>query len=162
MKNLFLISLIFSLLFSTACKKKETTPKSTNPPSTSYPNSFTLKKEGIPYTANYVLVSQVDEDAIGFETRMVYNDVVNNTYGGFIRRSIQPGTYLLVDGESNDFSLLHSQDANTQFGWSEGSLTVLSNDTVAKVMHCTFEIHLYNDEIDQYPQVTDGDMTLHY
>lgn len=163
MKNLFLISLIFSLLFSVSCKKKETTPKSTNPPSTSYPNSFTLKKEGVPYTANYVLVSQVGEDEVGFETRIVYNQVDNNTYGGFIRRSIQPGTYALEGGESEYFELYHIQDANTLFGWEEGSLTVLSNDTVAKVMHCTFEILLYNDDCDgSCPHITEGDMTLHY
>lgn len=165
MKNLFILSFIFSLLFIVSCKKKETTTKSTTPPppSTSFPNSFTLKKEGVPYTANYVFVSQVDEDALGFETRMVYNEVSNNTYAGFIRRSIQPGTYALEDGESDDFVLLHGQDENTMFGWEEGSLTVLSNDTVAKVMHCTFEILLYNDDCDgSCPQITDGEMTLHY
>ncbi len=109
------------------------------------------------------MVSQVDEDEIGFETRIVYNQVDNNTYGGFIRRSIQPGTYVLEDGESEYFALLHIQDANTMFGWEQGSLTVLSNDTVAKVMHCTFEILLYNDDCDgSCPQITDGDMTLHY
>lgn len=163
MKNVFLISCIFSLLFAVSCKKKETTPKdNTPPPSTASPNSFSLKKDGVPYTANFVFVSLVGENTLSFETRLVYTDVANNTYGGFIRRNIQPGTYTIQDGESDSFSLLHSQDENTPFGWSEGSITVLSNDTVAKVMHCTFEVHLYNDEVDLYPLVTDGDMTLHY
>ncbi len=163
MKNVLLTSLIFSLLVIASCKKKESPAKSTTPPppNTSV-NSFTLKKDGNPYTANYVLVSQVDEDALAIETRIVYNEVNNNTYGGFIRRSIQPGTYVLEDGESEYFSLFHIQDENNMFGWSHGSLTVLSNDTVAKVMHCNFEIHLFNDEIDLYPHVTDGDMTIHY
>ena len=164
MKNLFFISFIFSLLFAVSCKKKENPSKSTTPPpSTASPNSFTLKKDGIAYTANYVMVSQVDEDLLSFETRIVSNEVSNNTYAGSIRRTIQPGTYALEEGESEYFSLFHAQDANTLFGWEEGSLTVLSNDTVAKVMHCTFEILLYNDDCDgSCPQITDGDMTLHY
>ncbi|MGV3609997.1 MAG: hypothetical protein ACO1N0_03540 [Fluviicola sp.] len=164
MKINFLL-LFFVCLLAFSCKKKETTTTKdiTPPPNTASPNSFTLKKEGVPYTANYVFVSQVDEDALGFETRIVSNEVSNNTYAGFIRRSIQPGTYVLEDGESEDFSLLHAQDENTLFGWEEGSLTVLSNDTVAKVMHCTFEVLLYNDDCDgSCPQITDGEMTLHY
>lgn len=159
MKNIFVIAFIFPLLFVVSCKK-ETPTKSTNSPASN--NSFTLKKEGIPYTANFVFVSLVDEDVLGFETRIIYNEVSNNTYAGFIRRSIQPGTYALTDGESEYFSLFHIQDENTMFGWSHGSLTVLSNDTVTKVMQCNFEMTLYNDEIDQYPEITDGSMTIHY
>ncbi len=158
--NILILLLASFVAFS--CKKKDSTAKTNNPPPSTTTNSFTLKKEGIPYTANYVLVSQVDEDELSFETRIVYNDVVNNTYGGFIKRSIQPGTYVLEDGESEYFALFHSQDASTYFGWSDGTLTVLSNDTIAKVMHCNFEITLYNDEIDQYPEITEGDFTFHY
>ncbi|MNK02234.1 hypothetical protein D3C87_200540 [compost metagenome] len=161
MKNRLLILLAFSFLFLVSCKKKENPTKSNNPANTSS-NSFKLKKEGVPYSATHVSVSLIDDDVLGFEAWAVLNQVHNNTYAGFIRRSIQPGTYALETGESGYFSLFHIQDEHTMFGWSHGSLTVLSNDTVSKVMHCNFEIHLYNDEIDQYPHVTDGEMTLHY
>lgn len=161
MKNLLIICLSFSLLIIGACKKKEST-KSTTPPPTAYPNSFKLKKDGVPYDANYVFVSLVDEDVLSVETRMVYNQVDNNTYGVFIKRSIPPGTYVSEE-ESEYFSIYHIQDPNTLFGWETNTLTVLSNDTVQKILHCTFEATLYNDDCDgNCPEITEGEMTIHY
>lgn len=162
MRITYLCILLFTLIALTSCKK-ETTPKSTNPPNSfTSPNDFTLKKEGVAYSPNYILVSQVDEDALSVETYMVYQQPENNTYGIFIKRTITPGTYISEDGESEYFSIYHIQDANTLFGWENSSLTVLSNDTAQKVLHCTFEAKLFNDEIDLYPEVTDGEMTIHY
>lgn len=156
MKITFLSILLFALLPLTSCKKKETPTKSTNP------NSFTLKKDGVPYSPNYIFVSQVDEDALSIETHIVNQYPWDNSYGIFIKRSISPGTYIGEDGESEYFSIIHNQDSTAMFGWESSSLTVLSNDTVQKVMHCIFEATLYNDEIDLYPEITDGEMTIHY
>lgn len=160
MKTNILYILILLLLPLSACKKKENTPK-TNTNSTST-NSFKLKKDGVPYHATVVSVSLIDEDLLGVEAYKVYQQVDNNTYAVIIRKSIAPGTYALEDGESDLFAIYHIQDSNTVFGWSHGSLTVLSNDSLTGVMHCTFEVTLFNDEIDQYPEVTDGEMTIHY
>jgi hypothetical protein len=151
---------VFALVVMTSCKK-ETPTKTTDPPSTPISqNNFTLKKEGALYSPNYIFVSQVDDDVLSVETYMVFQQPENNTYAIMIKRSIEPGTYLLEDGESEYFSIYHIQDANTYFGWEHGALTVLSNDTVQKVLHCNFEAKLFNDEIDQYPEVTDGEMTI--
>jgi hypothetical protein len=162
MRIAFLNILLFALVLGTSCKKKETTTKSTNPPPNSSLNQFTLKKDGVLYTPNTINAS-VDEDGIGIETYMNNTQVNNNSYGLFVRKSITPGTYILEDGESDDFGILHSQDANTYFGWSNGTLTVLSNDTVTGVLHCTFGVLLYNDDCEgSCPQITDGEMTIYY
>jgi len=132
-----------------------------NPPSNS--NSFTLKKDGVNYNPVQVIVGLFDEDIIGIETRAIPNDVVNNTYGLYIKRSIVPGIYGLVDGESEYFGLLHSASEDFYFGWEDGTLNVLSNDTVAKIMHCQFEVTLYNDNCEgNCPEITDGEFTIHY
>lgn len=158
MKIIFLsILLLATLLPATSCKKKENPTKSTNP------NSFTLKKDGVPYSPNYIVISQVDDDILSVETYMTYQQPENNTYGIFIKRSIVPGTYISADGESEYFSIFHIQDSTTMFGWENSSLTVLSNDTVSGLLHCTFEALLYNDDCEgSCPQITDGEMTIHY
>lgn len=158
MKITFLSILLFALLPLFSCKKKEkeTPTKSLNS------NSFTLKKDGIPYSPNYILVSQVDEDALSVETHIINQPPWDNSYAIFIKRSISPGTYIAVDGESEYFSMIHNKDS-TMFGWENSTLNVLSNDTVIKVLHCTFEVLLYNDDCDgSCPQITDGEMTIHY
>ncbi|MDF3028823.1 MAG: hypothetical protein K0S23_3130 [Fluviicola sp.] len=158
MKIIFLSILLLVALFSaTSCKKKESPTKSTNS------NSFTLKKDGVLYSPNYILVSQVDEDALSVETHIVNQYPWDNSYVIFIKRSISPGTYLGEDGESDYFSLIHNQDSTNMFGWETSSLTVLSNDTLTGVLHCTFEVLLYNDDCEgSCPQITDGEMTIHY
>lgn len=159
MKFTFLSILLLVLLPVISCKKKD---KKTETPTKSI-NSFTLKKNGVPYSPNYIFVSQVDEDALSVETYMVYQQPENNTYGLFIKRSIAPGTYTSVDGESEFFSLLHIQDSTSYYGWEQSTLNVLSNDTLTKVLHCTFEVLLYNDDCDgNCPQITDGEITIHY
>lgn len=159
MKTPHLCTLLLALLMLGSCKK-DSPVKTNNSPGT--PNSFTLKKDGVPYNPNYIIAGIVDEDAISVETYMVYGQPENNTYGLFIRKSITPGTYALEDGESENFSIIHIQDSTAYFGWSDGSLTVLSNDTITKILHCTFDVNLYNDEIDQYPHITEGEMTINY
>lgn len=159
MKTNQLFILFFLLLSIGACKKKESPTPET--PTVSN-NIFKLKKDGVPYSANYINVSSFDPDFLTVQTQAVYLDVYNNTYGVTIWKSIPPGTYLLEDGVSNYFTIIHSQDQNTGFGWEHGTVTVLSNDTIQKVIHCNFEIKLSNDEINQYPEITDGDMTVHY
>ena len=157
MRITLLSILLFALLPLTSCKKKEIPTKSTNP------NSFTLKKDGVPSSPNYIYVSQVDEDALSVETYIAYQQPENNTYGILIKRSIAPGTYISEDGESEYFSIFHIQDSTTMFGWENSLLTILSNDTVQKVLHCTFEATLYNDDCDgSCPQITNGEMTIHY
>jgi hypothetical protein len=157
MKITFLSILLVALLPLSSCKKKETkTP-------TKSINSFTLKKDGVPYSPNYILVSQVDEDALSVETHIVNQPPWDNSYAIFIKRSISPGTYIGEDGESEYFSMIHNQDSTNMFGWETSSLTVLSNDTLTGVLHCTFEVLLYNDDCDgSCPQITDGEMTIHY
>lgn len=153
----FLSVVLFALLPLTACKKKETPTKNTTP------NSFTLKKDGIPYSPNYIYVSQVDDDVLSVETYITYQQPENNTYGILIKRSIVPGTYISEDGESEYFSVFHIQDSTAMFGWENSSLTVISNDTVSRLLHCTFDVLLYNDDCDgSCPQITDGEMTIHY
>ncbi|WP_341903244.1 hypothetical protein [Fluviicola taffensis] len=158
--KIFLINLFFiGAILLSSCKKEIS--KSTNTPAN--PNSFTLKKDGVSYSPNYIFVSQVDEDALAVETYMVYQQAENNTYGLFVKRSIVPGTYVSEAGGSEYFSMIHIQDSSNYFGWENSTLTVLSNDTVTKVLHCTFEVLLYNDDCDgSCPQITDGEMTIHY
>lgn len=158
-----ILILLFASFLAFSCKKKGSETKSTTTPPNPALNSFTLKKDGVTYTPNYVLSNIVDDDAIGIETYMVYGQPENNTYGLVVRKSITPGTYSLVEGESEDFTILHYQDASTYFGWEEGTLTVLSNDTTAGILHCTFDVLLYNDDCDgNCPHITDGEMTVHY
>ncbi|WP_430403390.1 hypothetical protein [Fluviicola sp.] len=158
MKIAFLNILLFALVLGTSCKKKD---KETEAP-TKITNSFTLKKDGVPYSPNYILVSQVDEDALSVETHIVNQPPWDNSYAIAIKRSISPGTYIGVDGESEYFSMIHNKDS-TMFGWESSTLNVLSNDTVTKVLHCTFEVLLYNDDCEgSCPQITDGEMTIHY
>lgn len=155
------LGILFILLLSIgSCKKKES--PIIKAPTTVSNNVFKLKKDGVPYSANYINVSSFDPDFVTVQTQTVYLDTYNNTYGVTIWKSISPGTYLLEDGVSNYFTIIHSQDQNTGFGWEHGTLTVLSNDTIQKVMQCNFEVKLFNDEINQYPEITDGEMTIYY
>lgn len=151
--NLFHLILILSLLFS--CKKNENS-------SISPINAFSLKKDGILYVPKTVNAFKVSEDVIYIETYHQSNQVANNTYGITIRSTIQPGTYQLEDGESEYFSIIHIQDENNMFGWEDGTLTVVTNNTVDKILVCKFDVTLYNDEIDQYPEITDGKFLIHY
>lgn len=158
MKIIFLSILLLVLIPVISCKKKD---KETETPTKSI-NSFTLKKDGVPYSPNYILVSQVDEDALSVETHIVNQPPWDNSYAIVIKRSISPGTYIGVDGESNYFSMIHNKDS-TLYGWESSTLNVLSNDTLTGVLHCTFEVLLYNDDCDgNCPQITDGEMTIHY
>jgi hypothetical protein len=157
-----ILVLLFAGFLAFSCKKKNSETKSTNPPNSSL-NSFTLKKDGMLYTPNTVLAGLSDEDMISIETYMVYGQPENNAYGLFVRKSITPGIYLLEDGESGDFGIYHSQDASNFYGWSDGTLNVLSNDTTAGVLHCKFDVYLYNDDCKgNCPHITDGEMTIHY
>lgn len=154
---------LFFLVIAGSCKKKESETKSTTSPNPTPLNSFTLKKDGVPYNPGYIFASIVDDDVISVETYVVYGQAENNAYGLLVRKSITPGIYALQDGESENFGIYHSQDANNQYGWSDGSLTVLSNDTTAGIMHCTFDVFLYNDDCEgSCPHITDGEMTIHY
>lgn len=157
-----ILILLFAGSILVACKKKDPETKSTNPSNSSL-NSFTLKKDGVLYTPNTILVGLADEDLLSIETYMVYGQSENNTYGLFIRKSITPGIYLLEDGESPDFGIYHSQDAAHLYGWSDGALNVLSNDTTAGILHCKFDVYLYHDDCKgSCPHITDGEMTIHY
>lgn len=158
-----LLTLLLVTLSVVSCKKKTSETKNTSSNTNPSLNSFTLKKDGITYTPTYVSGNIVDEDAIAVEAYQVYGQPENNTYGLFVRKSITPGTYILQDGESGDFGLYHIQDSNHLFGWSNGSVTVISNDTTAGILHCTFDLFLYNDFCDgNCPHITDGEMTIHY
>lgn len=158
--NILVISLVGILAFS--CKKKESETKSTNSPTGSL-NSFTLKKDGVSYTPNTILVGLADEDLLSIETYMIYGQPENNTYALLIRKSIPPGIYPLEDGESPYFGIYHIQDADHLYGWSDGSLNVLSNDTTAGILHCKFDVYLYHDDCKgSCPHITDGEMTIHY
>lgn len=140
-----------------SCKKE----KPTGTPSKSNYNSFTLKKDGVSYSANSITISAYD-NVISFEALATASQMDYNSYAGFIRKDITPGTYSILEGVSDDFSLYHFRDSNSEYGPNNGTLTVISNDTVSKTIHCTFEISLYNDQLDEYPLITNGNLTFHY
>lgn len=143
-----------------SCQDDPVTP--TNPPSNTS-NSFTLRKDGVIYNPVQITVSLLDTDIVGIATYASPNDGVNNTYGISVKKSISAGNYILTDGESEYFSLLHSVSEDVYYGWEHGTLEVVSNDTSAKVMHCKFEMTLYSDDcVWACPEITEGEFTIHY
>ncbi|MCC6701238.1 MAG: hypothetical protein IT221_06925 [Fluviicola sp.] len=152
---LFLLLIAAPLFFS--CKKKNETK------STSGTYTFSLKKDGVPFTSNNVYVTLADENTIYFES---YNSLTQqlqyNSYAGVIRRDVLPGTYQIIDGESEEFSLYHLDIDSIYYGPGNGTFTVISNDTINKIIQATFELDLYNDGVDIYPLITEGELTFHY
>lgn len=153
-----LILLICLGLISFSCKKKV----SNKTGNSGVQISFSLKKDGVFYFSNNITVGLVDSNTIMLEVYPYSGQVANNAYGAMIRRNVLPGTYSIVEGESNEFYLLHIQDTNTMFGPDTGTFTVISNDTINKIMHATFELTMYNDEVDLYPNITEGEFTIRY
>jgi hypothetical protein len=153
----FLLLIAVPLLFS--CKKETTTKSST---STNL-STFTLKKDGVPYASNGVYLSLADENTIYFESYLnAFQQVQLNSYAGMIQRNAQPGTYQIIDGECPVFTMIHYDLDSNFYGLGNGSFTILSNDTINKVIEATFDLDMYNDEIDIYPVISEGELTFHY
>ncbi len=157
MKSIFIICFTCFTFFS--CKKENAT---NNLPSKNL-TYFMLKKDGVPYSANFLNVTEVISDnSIYIEALTTPSNIANNSYALTVRRNIVPGTYAIIEGESSDFSLYHFRDENSEFGPDTGQITIISNDTILKKMHATFELSLYNDNIDEYPVISNGQFEIQY
>lgn len=158
MRFTFILFYACILLF-TSCKKDKNPNSNSSTVKTTY---FKLKKDGVSYNANFLNAVDVQDNTISFEAYTSLTEFTNNTYFGIIRKDISPGTYTFIESENDDFSLYHYRDENSIYGLGTGQLTVISNDSVSKTIHATFELSLYNDELDEYPSITDGEFVIQY
>lgn len=156
-QTIFLLLIAVPLVFS--CKKKTETKSN----STSSTNTFSLKKDGVPFSSNALYISLADENAIYFESYLnPFQQVQFNSYAGMIQRNAQPGTYQIEDGECPVFYMIHLDLDSNYYGLGNGTFTILSNDTINKVIEATFEFDLYNDEVNLYPFISEGELKFHY
>lgn len=155
-RTFYIILLLLPVLFS--CKKETETKTPTGSL-----NNFSLKKDGFPFSSNALYLTLVDENTIYFESYLNPTQQVQfNSYAGTVRRDITPGTYQIVDGESADFILYHLDIDSNYYGPGNGTFTVISNDTINKIIEANFELDLYNDGVELYPLITEGYLKFHY
>jgi len=163
MKRYLPLILSLSFLIATACKKKETTPKSPNPANS---NSFTLKKDGVPYSAGQILITSSEtSEYIGITAHL--NAVQQNiqSYSMNLNKHIQPGTY---DETNSPISLsdicafVHIYNELQVFYMDDGKITILTNDTVAKKIEFNFKLNLLETTGPESVSITEGHAKISY
>jgi hypothetical protein len=162
MKIILFTTLSLFILFS-SCKKKEKDSVTNNPTSTNT-NSFTLKKDGVPYTAGKINISDTTP-YIGIQAHISPTQVNMETYSMSLDKYIQPGIY---DEENSPISLssicafIHIYNAQQVFLMDDGEINILSNDTVNKTIEFNFKFTLNEDLGTGIVQITDGHCKVHY
>ncbi len=162
MKNIYIISLIFSLFFAVSCKKKETADKSTNPPPSANPNSFFLKNNGVGFTPGYLEVSDPFEYAVAISAAASSQSNAN-VYSMMINKSIPVGTYdceTLVEEYSCWFS--YSAPNFELYSINDGTFEILIQDTVQRVLEMNFQFGMEGSDSQQINQVTEGHCKVYY
>lgn len=134
--NLLLLILITLLAFS--CKKKENETKSNETPTSDSSNSFSLKHNGVLYSTNDPNVA-TNNVMIGITAGVVSE--TGNYYQLGINRNLLPGTYEYTGSGDDPMVFLILSDQMT-FSENEGSITILSNDTLLKKIEFNFEFEM--------------------
>lgn len=163
MKNQLLILLSLSFLLFSSCKKEE---KDSHPGATIYSNTFTLKKDGVPFSAGQISVTSSDSsEYIGIQAHLNSNQVNIQTYSMSLYKDIQPGTY----NESNSANSLsdvcafvHIYNELQVFVMEDGEITVLSNDTAAKIIEFDFRLELHESVGPGIVHITEGHCKANY
>ncbi|MGV3609996.1 MAG: hypothetical protein ACO1N0_03535 [Fluviicola sp.] len=155
-KQLFLF-LSISVLLVPACKKKEKDPKSNETPTTV--NSFRLKHNGVLYSTNAPNVS-VNNMMVGITAGVVSE--TGNYYQLAVNRDLLPGTYEYT-GSGDDAMVFFILSDQLTFSENEGSITVLSNDTILKKIVFNFEFEMLesNSHSDTI-LITEGNAKISY
>ena len=157
MKNHFLV-LLFASFLAFSCKKEKKPVDKNNETPTSV-NSFRLKHNGVLYSTNAPGVS-ANNTMIGITAGTIGE--TGNYYQLGITRNLLPGTYEYTGSMEDPMVFLIFSDQLT-FTENEGSITILSNDTILKKIEFDFEFEmLENNSHSDTILVTEGHAKISY
>lgn len=162
MKAIHLALFFFIIIASFSCKKDKDTASSNT--SSTFVNSFTLKKDGVPYSAGKINVSDTTP-YIGIQAHLSPTQVNIETYSMSLEKHIQPGTY---DEYNSPISLssicafINIHNVQQVFFMDDGEINILSNDTVSKTIEFNFKFTLNENLGTGIVHITDGHCKVHY
>lgn len=155
-KLIFLISISISFLAFQACKKEK---KSTSSATSFFSTSFSLKHNGMLYTTNSPNVT-TNSSWLGITAGTI--GATGNYYQIGINKHLTPGTYQYT-GSMDDVMVFLVISNQVIYAENHGSITILSNDTVAKRMEFNFEFEmLENNTHADTIQITEGHAKISY
>lgn len=144
----------FSALLMTSCKKKN---ENTNPDGTPDLATFKVVVEGTTYTP----LLGTTQTNLGVITYQAQTSNINTNFMLQISDTLMAGTYPITNGLP--FRVTYTDDGNNTFYFgTAGSVTVVSNDTVANKIKGTFNATLTRTSPAGTKNLTSGEFNISY